>query len=320
MEFQSLFHQYWHQLRDPHVRALAWLLTSPDMLAARAQEWGGQIGSVPIPEPEALIAWLTQLDEQSAPLHQALELHKHKRLGRYAEKLLAYYLQQRGLLYAQGVQVHQHGANTLGEFDFLVRNRKGLLHWELATKFYLYGPPAEPSGKVDLYDFVGPDLVDTLGGKMQKMIEQQLTLARHPMAQSLLPEPVYKAQAIVKGWLFFRNMAQSEQVGSLISPDHCRGFWWHKSEVSKVAIGHAMILPRLQWLAPAQAREEETVSKPVLLDTLERHFNSDSEPVMVAIMRRSGDLMQEMGRGIVVPDNWETKLEERRGMLRDPLL
>jgi hypothetical protein len=32
--FQQQFHARWHCLRDPHVRALAWLLDAPDLLDA----------------------------------------------------------------------------------------------------------------------------------------------------------------------------------------------------------------------------------------------------------------------------------------------
>src|SRR5262249_19042721 len=135
MEFQTLFHRFWQHLEDPHVRALAWMLTSPDMLSARSPAWQGNIATVPIGDPQALIAWLTELDRQPKPLHQVLAVHQHTRLGHYAEKLLAFYLQHQGILFAHGLQVHQYGVNTIGEFDFLVRQRMGLTHWELATKF-----------------------------------------------------------------------------------------------------------------------------------------------------------------------------------------
>ncbi len=325
MEFQSLFHQYWQHLHDPHVRALAWILTSPDMLAAKSPVWGGQIATVPIADPQALINWLSALDRQSAPLHQALALHKHSRLGHYAENLLAFYLKHQGTLFAHGLQIRQGNNQTIGEFDFLVRQRSGLAHWELATKFYLFDPGSEdgslqPGYVPDLYSYVGPNLADTLGAKMKKILEQQLPLAQHPLAQFAVHEPIYKSQALIKGWLFYRDLAHAEHGVDGISSNHCRGFWWFMDDLEKIAVPYAMILPRLQWLAPAQAREEEVMSKPLLLDALARHFAQDSSPAMVAIMRRNGDLMQEICRGVVVPDRWMRQAAERRGLLRSPLI
>ncbi|GGC60000.1 DUF1853 family protein [Undibacterium terreum] len=325
MEFQTLFHRYWQHLHDPHVRALAWMLTSPDMLAAKSPVWAGQIATVPISDPQALIDWLSALDRQPAPLHQALELHKHSRLGHYAENLLAFYLKHQGILFAHGLQVRQGNNQTIGEFDFLVRQRSGLAHWELATKFYLFDPGSDdgelqPGYVPDLYSYVGPNLADTLGAKMKKTIEQQLPLAQHPLAQFTVQEPIARSQALIKGWLFYRDLTHAEHGADGISSNHCRGFWWFMDDLEKLAIPYAMVLPRLQWLAPAQARAEEVMDKPLLLDSLLRHFARDSAPAMVAIMRKSGDLMQEICRGVVVPDKWMLQAAERRGLLRSPLI
>jgi hypothetical protein len=155
---------------------------------------------------------------------------------------------------------------------------------------------------------------------MKKLIGQQLALSHHPAALSMTKEQVVKAQALIKGWLFYRNMGQSEHVSEAISANHCRGFWWLRQDVEKLAITHALILPRLQWLAPAQVKEEAALSRPALLDALDKHFKEDSDPVMVAILRRNGDWLQEMGRGIVVDNDWEQRHAARRAMLRDPLL
>jgi len=301
------------------------MLTSPDMLAPKSPAWGGRIANIPIADPQALINWLTALDRQPAPLHQALELHKHSRLGHYAENLLAFYLKHQGTLFAHGLQIRQGNSQTIGEFDFLVRQRHGLAHWELATKFYLFDPGSETgeaqAGYVpDLYSYVGPNLADTLGAKMKKIIEQQLPLAEHPLAQFAVQDVIYKSQALVKGWLFYRDLAHAEHGAEGISSSHCRGFWWFLGDLEKLAIPYAMILPRLQWLAPAQAREEEVMSKPLLLDAVARHFGQDNSPAMVAIMRRNGDLMQEICRGMVVPDKWMRQAAERRGLLRKPLV
>ena len=47
-----------------------------------------------------------------------------------------------------------------------------------------------------------------------------------------------------------------------------------------------------------------------VLDTLQRYFHTDSTPVLVAIMKKSGDLMQEFCRGMVVPNDWPMKANQ----------
>lgn len=301
---QSLFHQEWQHLHDPHVRALAWMLTSPSMLAKHSPLWQKKIAQIRLPDQMALGAWLSEVDRRPTGLHQALALHKYRRLGHYAENLLAFYLQNQAILYAHGLQVHTEQAATIGEFDFLLYQPDGLLHWEIATKFYLLEAGDNPNHTADLYDFLGPNLADTLGAKMEKIFQHQLVLSQHAAAQKNLPQKVIGAEALIKGWLFYPEAAMANGALEGIASEHCRGYWWTLDEVARLAIPSALILERLQWLAPAQTRMDLVLEKGNLLETLKRHFQQDNNPVMVAIMRRNGDLMQEFCRGMVVPDDW----------------
>ena len=124
----------------------------------------------------------------------------YTRLGLYAEKLMAFYYQQHGQLVAHGLQVRATRNDTVGEFDFLLdAGPDGVEHIEFATKFYLL----EGSAASRFDTFVGPNLADSLGAKMRKIVDKQLALASHPAAQALLPRPVLRARALVKGWLFY---------------------------------------------------------------------------------------------------------------------
>src|SRR4051794_39849487 len=100
---QAWFHQRWNQLNDPHVRTLAWLLDAPDLLDAQAHEWHGRIATLAM--DNATREWLAELDRAPQALHASLGLRPFTRLGRYAENLLAFYLEHRELLFAHGVQV-----------------------------------------------------------------------------------------------------------------------------------------------------------------------------------------------------------------------
>src|SRR5450830_1129387 len=204
---QARFHQRWGGLRDPHVRALTWLLDAPDLLDAEAPRWAGRIAALgPISDMD--VTWLHALDSNPRALYMQVNAQPSARLGRYAEKLLTFYLLQTGRLIAHNVQVRDGPNHTIGEFDFLVRDpdaqHAGAVHWEFATKFYLLESHQE---QMQAEAFVGPNLADSLGAKMDKIMQQQLMLSAHPAAAQYLPEPVTQALALVKGWLFYRDGA-----------------------------------------------------------------------------------------------------------------
>ena len=312
--FQARFHHEWQHLQDAHVRSLAWILTSPGLLARHSPLWQEQIASLVLPDKASLHAWLLQLDQQPSALHEALNLHKQRRLGHYAENLLGFYLRHHGLLYAHGLQVHGKGGGggTVGEFDFLLHQADDLVHWEIATKFYLLETGADASHIPDLYDYLGPNLADTLGSKMQKIFHQQLVLSQHPEAQKILPKKVLAAQALIKGWLFYRQSQMAAGLIEGLAAEHCRGYWWTLSEIEQLAIPYALILPRLQWLAPAQCAPDAVMEKGDLREVLQRYFLGDNTPVMLAIMSKHGKVMQEFCRGMVVPDDWLARAGEQR--------
>jgi hypothetical protein len=302
--YQSCFHQEFFQLRDKHVRALAWLLLSPNVLDEASSIWNRQLTHLQLPERSSLKRWLFDLDAHPTLLHESLHLHDALRLGHYAENLLAFYFQHEGILFGKGIQVFDRANHTIGEFDYLLFGGSGLIHLELATKFYLFHRPGHIQHHPSLYDFLGPGLNDTLGSKMQKILQKQLALSQHEAAQRLIPQTILAAKALVKGWLFYRSTERDVSSIDGVSTDHCMGFWWTFSEFQRLAVPFGLILERLDWLAPAQASVDDVMDKNLTMDSLTRHFQGDDRPVMVAIMKRNGDLMQEFCRGFVVSDKW----------------
>ncbi|WP_295751359.1 DUF1853 family protein [Undibacterium sp.] len=313
--YQARFHHEWQHLQDVHVRALAWILTSPGLLDRACELWRDKIVDLNLPEKSKLDAWLQQLDRQPTALHEALALHKHRRLGHYAENLLAFFLHHQGLLYAHGLQVHERGT-TVGEFDFLLHQGEDLLHWEIASKFYLLVAEKGGTRAPDLYDYLGPNLADTLGSKMGKIFQQQLGLAQHPEAQKLVPKQVLEARALVKGWLFYRAETIASPFIAGVAPDHCRAYWWTLDEIEQLAIPYALLLPRLEWLAPAQCGHDAVMLKDDLKEVLKRHFLSDQSPVLLAIMSKYGNCMQEICRGMVMPNDWLDRAQQKQASLR----
>jgi hypothetical protein len=309
--YQAQFARRWGHLARPHVRALAWLLDAPGLLDADDPHWEGKIAA-----PQLVTAgvddWLTQLDRDPAALDAALGEKVYTRLGLYAEKLMAFYYQQHGQLVAHGLQVRAARNDTVGEFDFLLdAGPDGVEHIEFATKFYLLEGAA--ASRFDT--FVGPNLADSLGKKMRKIVDKQLVLASHPAAQALLPRPVLRARALVKGWLFYpAGSARSTNVAmDGIAQLHCRGFWCALADVGALAEQAWVVLPRLQWLAPYRAEAgAQSLTSQALQESLALEFETAKAPVLVAALREQDGAMVETARGFVVPDDWRARAAQRQ--------
>lgn len=299
---QSGFHQRWRQLQQAPVRALAWLLDSPDLLDADSQLWHAQLATL-APPSTLVTEWLHALDADPAPLAALLASKPRYRLGLYAEQLMAFYFARHDKLLAHGLQVHDERHATIGEFDFLLGDGStGLTHIEFATKFYLYVPGAGQG----LDALLGPNLADSLGRKMRKVFGQQLTLGAHPAAQAHLAFPVRQASGLIKGWLFYPHGRKVPIAG--VSAHHCHGFWCSLTALDRLPDGNYVVLPKLQWLAPYRAHAQAlTYSRQALAALLARQFVSDSAPVLVAQVQQHGDAWEEVARGFIVPDDWEQR-------------
>lgn len=304
--YQALFARRWGHLTRPHVRALAWLLDAPGLLDPDDPHWEGKIAT-PVAVTADVRDWLARLDLDPAELNAALGERAYTRLGLYAEKLMAFYYQQHGQLVAHGLQVRASRNDTVGEFDFLLdAGPAGVEHIEFATKFYLL----EGSAAARFDTFVGPNLADSLGAKMRKIVDKQLALASHPAAQALLPRPVLRATALVKGWLFYPVGSAAPMDG--IAAIHCRGFWCALAEVGALAADAWVVLPRLQWLAPYQAASENPLTREGLQAVLQIQFETVNAPVLVAAVRQEGAKLVETARGFIVPDDWRARAAARQ--------
>lgn len=299
--YQATFHRRWGHLRRAPVRALAWLLDSPDLLDVDAPEWAGRIATLGQVTP-GVADWLAQLDRDPSRLEAALGDKTYTRLGLYAEKLMAFYFAEQGRLVRHGLQVRASRNDTVGEFDFLLeRGPDALTHIEFATKFYLLD-----SGSNGFDSLVGPNLADNLGRKMRKVFERQLVLGDHPAAQALLPRPVTQAQALVKGWLFYPSGSWPAMRG--ITAGHCRGFWCALDEIEDIPGEEFLVLPKLQWLAPLRAQPATLLmSRAQLHVVLAGQFASSSTPVLVATVRRHDEFIEEVDRGFIVPNDWRSR-------------
>jgi hypothetical protein len=311
--FQARFDRRWGHLRRARVRALAWLLDAPDLLDAADPHWQGKIATLGAVTPD-VADWLAALDRDPAPLDAALGTRTFTRLGLYAEKLLAFYFEEQGRLVAHGLQVRASRNDTVGEFDFLLdAGPDGVEHIEFATKFYLL----QGEGAARFDTLIGPNLADSLGAKMRKIVERQLELGTHPAAQALLPRPVVLARALVKGWLFY-PAGIYPSIGGL-GAQHCRGFWCAQNEIDTLEADAWLILPRLQWLAPFKAHSAASMmSRAQLAAELSALFETTSSPVLVAALRQDAGGVIETERGFIVPNDWRQRAAQRSAESASP--
>ncbi|WP_206952011.1 DUF1853 family protein [Trinickia acidisoli] len=301
-------------LSDPVVRDLAWLLFSAPLL--RGQPPAGELASVfeTGQERAATIRWLLELDREPGPLRQALAAMRIVRLGRYAECLLAYFLQQGPAcrLVAANVALRLAG-RTIGECDFLVETASGRrLHWELAVKCYLHAG----GNRAELADYVGPNLQDRFDVKLGHLLGHQLPLSARDEFAALGHAGPWQPQMFVKGWLFYQ-WGEAPPIAPAVDPSHHRGFWVTRSEwpsfcASRVAARWA-VLPRLAWLAPrpaiASEREGGDVGAAGLTapDALAERLAQQSGPTMLARFERDPSALgywRETARGFLVSDEW----------------
>jgi hypothetical protein len=297
-------------LSDPAVRDLAWLLAGAPLL--RAQPPVGELATVFETEREAfaVAAWLMELDRDPSALKQAIAVTRIARLGRYAECLLAFFLQHgpAARLVAANVALRLAG-RTIGECDFLVESASGQrLHWELAVKCYLHAGGA----RAELADYVGPNLQDRFDRKLAHLLGHQLPLSAREECAALGHIGPWRPQMFVKGWLFYR-WGEAPPIPEAVDPSHCRGFWVPRSEWSALGAAHAdarwKVLARLDWLAPRApiANEDADAAGLATSDALGERLVPQAGPIMVASFERHSSVLgrwRETGRGFVVPDDW----------------
>ncbi|CAB3779280.1 hypothetical protein LMG28614_00787 [Paraburkholderia ultramafica] len=311
-------------LRDPAVRDLAWLLLSADLLRPQPP-----VGVLANPfdtdqELQATVDWLRALDAAPDPLQRELAATRITRLGRYAERLLGWFLQHgpAARLVAAGVPLRRAGV-TLGECDFLVRTQQGArLHWELAVKCYLHAGEGagEAHGQVaaQLADYVGPNLKDRFDLKLAHLLNHQLPLSAREEFASVGYAGPWMPQMFIKGWLFYRHGGTPAEPSEL-APAHGRGWWVTRSDWPAFAAAHAQkwrMLPRLEWLAPRRVEhleqqgeqvEAETAGGSLCVDaqTLAAQISHQHGPTMVvALADDSAGHLSESSRGFIVPDEW----------------
>jgi uncharacterized protein len=291
---------------------LAWLLQSPPLLNLTPQHFSAPVQTFNTDDAISIGRWLSQLDASAlqAYVAQALPSKAPMRLGRYAERLMEYFLRESGLfeLIAANVPLRtianegtQKTHTTVGEFDYLMKDSNGSAwHWELAVKFYLCHPH-EASAQV--HDFKGPAGKDTLGLKLNKVFNKQLKHAPPAPYDNMDWHPA----AYARGWMFYPHGMPLTGCDAL-NAQHLRG-WWLTFESFKTTAfesAHFVHLPRLHWLAPYALSELTVMTQLEMAHFLADYWltadtkQSDSGQ-LIACVEVNGECCRELSRGFVLP-------------------
>lgn len=243
----------WWRLADPHVRALAAVLTAPPL-------WhSGSELSVRTLLGESGLRFLLDMDGRPEKLHVRLvaEYPYGNRLGRYAESLLAFWLENapHTELLGQNIKVGGESGQAAGEADFVALLNGKPYHIELTCKYY-----GSRSGRPS--EMVGLNPNDRLPDKAAKLA-QQTALLQTEAGQGVLyglglqPQQV-RAVTVVRGMAFSAAVQPGSQAP--LNP-----YCWHGSYIEDWAeydfsdgLKRYYALPRMGFLAPARIAGNET--------------------------------------------------------------
>jgi uncharacterized protein len=246
---------------NAHLAALHWLLLSPPLVSIPPGA-SAQLASFTDVERSGIAQWLGSLQADSHALLAWMQAKPEVRIGRYAERLLEFYLSHAPANATSQLPLHHLVAAhvplrseinglkvTQGELDFLLTSAQGQhLHWELAVKFFLCtttGDVAEPT------DFIGPNGVETLAHKWHKLFARQLTHTP--------PAPwsahAWHPQAFTRGWMFYRWGYRAPQCDAL-HPQHGKGWWVDWADMGALPDACYAHLPRLDWMAPVSSVQQ----------------------------------------------------------------
>lgn len=321
---------------------LRWLLLSPPLLRDDAEYPCSHVGFT-AGERAAIEAWLAAVAARPEALMAHLQAARPAkevpvRLGRYAERLLMFYLQHGPLhrLVAANVAIVAPPAErpdggrdhtTKGEIDFLVEAANGeRLHWELAVKYFV----ARDQPVLAIDDYMGPDSSESFRRKVEKLVKHQAAQRPPPPYDSV----AWRPQIFSRGQMFYplrRYVGLDEGVTPcrVLAPDHRRGFWLPIAQIGALAapevaarlVGAAptrfAILERAQWMAsrrhgdPLRVLDDVAALRAAVLakwaDAAMRRAHAPRAGIKIAALDAVGD---ELARGFIMPDELAHRCED----------
>ena len=244
------------RLKHQCTRDLYWLLAAPYPLNPSESyfrlfpmELMGEIVS-------SHLGFINKLDRAPDEFISYLATKPTRRLGIYAERLLAFFFESSPhiKLIAYSEQIIRSG-ETIGEIDFIFEWKGNCYHIEFAVKYFL--------GTAELNDYnqwIGPSGSDSLGIKLDKVLNRQLPLVEEPEIQDILKGRSCTSYFFLKGKFFLPS-------GTIEQPK-----WVNSSapmgEYARLSEGSALLercsfqhLVRPNWLSDMTCPLEANVQK-----------------------------------------------------------
>jgi uncharacterized protein len=291
---------------------LAWLLQSPPLLNLAPHRFSAAVQAFDAADADRITQWLrtTDISALHSYVAQALPSKAPMRLGRYAERLMEYFLRESDLfeLVAANIPLRTLAGEgkakthtTVGEFDYLIKDTNDVSwHWEMAVKFYVYHPAGLTA---EAHDFKGPAGKDTLALKLSKVFEKQLKHCPPPPYEKTVWQPA----AYARGWMFYPYGSHAS-LRDALNPQHLRGWWLSIQgfENTLFESTHFVHLPRLHWLAPYALNELTVMSQVEASRFLQNYWltadaKQTSAGQMIACVVFDGECWRERSRGFVLP-------------------
>lgn len=296
------------------VRDLAWVISSPALFATLPDPDSIKIFSQQLFDSEFndLSYLLTELDNNSLQLEEYIQLGNNKLLGKYYESLVEFWFQhsKNFELIDKSIQVN-HNGETLGEFDFILKERSTnkFIHLEAAGKFYL-----SSENKSYWKSFIGPNPNDILQNKMDKLLNEQTQLSRTARGRKkLVDKGIAEAEVamMIKGYFFYpvKNfLSMNFKIPQYSNPEHNKGWWLRFGEIENmytINCNRWLVLKRNNWISRAIViNESELLDNDALFMFLISYFEFNHYPILIASMGEFNNYFVETTRGFIVSDLW----------------
>lgn len=268
-----------------------WICSTPSLLEFKTDKETNSIIS-------QLLGWTT-IHPENVP--QTIRIQHKKRLGVYCEEVFSWAMDHHPDFerIAKGLQI-QEGGITLGELDFVFKHLPTgvFYHLELAVKFYLYHK-SSPASKA----FIGPNAINRLDIKVDRLVKHQLQLTSHRAASRWLSEKhISEITPLchVPGILFYHWLDTHLHVPEGIIDNGKKGRWLYQNEwpaYAKQNPQDLILLQKLNWLSPGCSKPSD-------------YFSTSAIENGIAEQKWSKSILlfdPEQSRYVfLVPDDWPT--------------
>lgn len=298
------------------VRDLAWVIGSPPLLQNSAQ-----LNSINFIENDFFLhqflifkKQLNRLEKNPSALNSFLEKNNTRLIGKYFERLIEFWLLHRDdiRLIDSNIQINS-GNKTLGEFDFIYKDLTSgqFIHLEVAGKFYL-----ARHNSSEWCNFIGPNGIDNLRIKLNKIINDQIPLGKNNVAQHVLFNLGVKNElisgVILKGYLFYnlKHFKENDYVmPDCAEPSHLKGWWLSENEIGLLNTFSGSkwkIIERKNWVSRVYScKDEKFLDIKTLILKLKKYFSTNRYPLLIAELDYTdNNCLFEKSRGFVVSDTW----------------